>query len=143
VKKKKTRIPEKIKVLVRERAGNRCEYCTDFWLYSASQFHIDHIISEQHKGPSTLENLAFACSPCNLFKGTNLTTTISGQDEYVNLYHPRKDIWTDHFSLRPDGRIIGLTVTGEATLELLRFNTTEQITARAELLRLGIMESTG
>lgn len=142
-KKKKAYVSERIRAIVKERAGNRCEYCTDFWLYSASQFQIDNILSEKHGGPTTLENLAFCCRPCNIFKGSDLVTVLPGSDDYIPLYNPRKDNWVEHFSLESDGTIISLTLTGEATLKMLKFNAVEQVVARAKLLELGIMEITG
>ena len=52
---------------VRERAGERCEYCR----LRAEQdrfhpFHIEHIVARQHRGGDDLENLALACHQCNL-----------------------------------------------------------------------------
>jgi predicted restriction endonuclease len=48
--------------LVRERAGNRCEYCG---ISQAQQsfpaFHIDHIIAQQHGGTDDPANLALSC----------------------------------------------------------------------------------
>ena len=43
---------------VRERAGNRCEYCRLPQEFSALQLHIEHIIARQHGGLDELENLA-------------------------------------------------------------------------------------
>lgn len=48
--------------LVRERAGNRCEYCG---MLQAQQsfpfFHVDHIIAQQHGGTDEPANLALSC----------------------------------------------------------------------------------
>jgi hypothetical protein len=41
----------------------------------------------------------------------------------VTLFHPRQDVWLHHFAWSADGaHIIGLTPTGRATVEALRFN---------------------
>ncbi len=58
--------------LVRRRAAGKCEYCrlpdeADEW-----PFHVEHIVPRQHGGGNGLENLCWACSRCNLHKGSNL-----------------------------------------------------------------------
>jgi 5-methylcytosine-specific restriction endonuclease McrA len=59
--------------LVRQRAGNRCEYCLIHQAHYESALHIEHIVSKQHRGTDDLVNLALACNRCNLHKGPNLT----------------------------------------------------------------------
>ena len=50
---------QSLKELVRERAGNVCEYCR---LPQAAtkyvRFHVEHIIAQQHNGPTESHNLA-------------------------------------------------------------------------------------
>ena len=60
--------------LVRERAGNRCEYCHLPQEALDVTFHIEHITAKQHldEGQDDADNLALACNRCNLHKGTNL-----------------------------------------------------------------------
>ena len=136
----KNYVPASLRKQVRERANTRCEYCLELEYFATASFHIDHIISEQHDGLTVVENLAFACGPCNLFKGPNLVTTLPGHEGYINLFHPRKELWADHFVLEPDGSIKGLTLTGTATAKLLNFNTTEQLIARKRLIDIGAMK---
>ena len=107
---------------VRERAGNRCEYCRLPQEFSALQLHIEHIIAHQHGGPDELENLALACPECNYHKGTNLTSIDPDTGEVTSLFHPRRQRWEDHF--RRDGaRIVGRTPVGRTTVWLLEINT--------------------
>ena len=51
-----------LRELVARRAELVCEYCLlhECDLYSGAQ--VDHIISERQGGPTTPENLAFACA---------------------------------------------------------------------------------
>ena len=57
---------------VRRRAGNRCEYCHLHQDDSPlAVLHVEHIGPKCHGGNDSLENLALACSDCNLHKGTN------------------------------------------------------------------------
>jgi 5-methylcytosine-specific restriction endonuclease McrA len=57
---------------VRERAGGRCEYCRlpDAAL-SPEDFHVEHVVARKHGGDNGVENLAWACIFCNLYKGPN------------------------------------------------------------------------
>jgi len=138
-KQSKKSISKNLRELVEERAKGQCEYCLDFEIFSRFSFHVDHIVAEQHDGTTTADNLAYACRFCNGFKGTNLVTTLSGIDGYVPLYHPRKELWKDHFLLETTGLIKGKTSTGEATLKLLKINRVEQIIVRSRLLEAGIL----
>lgn len=59
--------------LVRQRAGNRCEYCLLPQEFSGLRFHVEHIVARQHRGTDDADNLALACPECNCHKGTNLS----------------------------------------------------------------------
>ncbi|MBB5033697.1 HNH endonuclease [Prosthecobacter vanneervenii] len=125
---------------VRQRAGNRCEYCRlrqeD---EEESPFHIEHIIAQQHGGTDAQENLALACSWCNAVKGPNLSSIDPDSGELTRLYHPRKDLWEDHFR-REGPYILGLTAVGRTTAWLLRFNDTDNLAQRHLLLELGELD---
>jgi len=57
--------------------------------------------------------------------------------ELVRLFHPRNDLWIEHFRL--DGAwLIGLTPIGRATIHVLAMNGDDILLFRAELLREGI-----
>ena len=45
---------------VKERAGDRCEYCRMHQALQGGTFHVEHIIPSARGGPSTLENLAWS-----------------------------------------------------------------------------------
>jgi 5-methylcytosine-specific restriction endonuclease McrA len=81
---------------VRRRAGGRCEYCHFPEAHYTVPFHIEHIISRQHRGPTAGENLALACMRCNLQKGPNLAGLDPQTNAVVPLFHPRNDVWSDH-----------------------------------------------
>jgi hypothetical protein len=107
--------------LVRRRAGGLCEYCHLPQQFSELRFHIEHIIPRQHGGTEDAENLALACPDCNLVKGPNLTGVDPGTHRVVRLFHPRRDMWAEHFAL--DGAlVVGKTPVGRATVSLLRVN---------------------
>jgi 5-methylcytosine-specific restriction endonuclease McrA len=122
---------------VRDRANHRCEYCR--LPQSAAPFltfHIEHIQATQHIQDDSLDNLGLACPHCNLHKGPNLTTLSLGTDEIVPLFHPRQQIWDDHFRINR-ARIEGRTEVGTATARLLKMNEGDQIEIRAALIQRG------
>src|ERR671910_889538 len=102
--------------LVRERAGQRCEFCrlpeaADEW-----PFHVDHIVARVHGGDDHPDNLSWSCTQCNLHKGANLASIDPETGDRVNLFNPRQDSWERHFAIDVGGHIIGLTPTGRATV---------------------------
>ncbi len=124
---------ESVRNLVRERAGNVCEYCRiSQEALPWARFHIEHIRARQHRGTDDPGNLALACRRCNSHKGPNLTSIDPATEKLAPLYHPRTDPWDDHFALSGH-RIIGLTPTGRATVVLLHRNAPDRIQLRAEL----------
>ena len=58
------------------------------------------------------------------------------EEAYIRLYHPRKDLWTEHFHLE-GALILGQTDIGTVTINLLRLNDPERILERTELIELG------
>ena len=119
--------------LVRRRAQNRCEYCLLPQAYSELTHHIEHIVAKQHGGGDDIDNLALACHRCNLRKGPNLTGVDPLTGELVHLFHPRRDRWTEHFSLQ-DVRIVGITPIGRATVHLLSLNDPRRLELRWALV---------
>ena len=106
---------------VRERAAERCEYCRITQFALPLPFQIDHIIAGQHHGETELTNLAFACPHCNRHKGPNIAGMDPLTGQIVRLFHPRGDLWIDHFEV--DGaRIAGKTPIGRATVQVLAMN---------------------
>lgn len=67
-------ISSELRMLVRQRAAETCEYCLVAEAYSFFPHEMDHITSLQHGGETVAENLALACILCNKRKGTNLTS---------------------------------------------------------------------
>jgi hypothetical protein len=130
---------EQLREQVRRRATDRCEYCRMPQSGTVLPHEIDHIRSQKHSGPSTLENLCWACALCNSYKGTDIAAYPPGSDAIVPLFHPRIDNWAAHFEW--NGAVLrGNTWTGAATVELLRINQAERIEHRRLLMSLGIWE---
>ncbi|MGE0608949.1 MAG: HNH endonuclease [Pirellulales bacterium] len=120
--------------LIWERARRRCEYCLFPAAHAWLPFQIDHVIAEKHGGVTAAENLALSCYYCNSFKGPNIAgIDPDGEpDIAVQLFHPRKDEWPDHFEWN-EGVLVGITSTGRATISVLRINDLEAIEFRRML----------
>lgn len=125
---------------VRRRAQHSCEYCHLPQRASLLPHQIDHIIAQQHGGTDAESNLCLCCLHCNLKKGPNIASTDpESESEYrlVALFHPRKQHWQEHFHLREEGHIEGVTVEGRATAKLLDFNAEDRVQLRRLLMRQG------
>lgn len=92
-------------------------------------FHIEHITAKQHGGTDEPNWLALACDRCNAYKGPNLTSIDDQTGDVVLLFSPRHDVWDEHFILQ-DGRIMGVTAIGRATVRLLQMNAPRRVELR-------------
>lgn len=127
------KIPADLRQLVSDRAQERCEYCLLHQDFSIYTHEVDHIIAQKHGGPTTADNLALSCISCNRHKGTDIATFDPATSEITSLFHPRNQIWAEHFTLN-NGRIEGMTPAGRATAKLLLFNTPTRILERQFLI---------
>ena len=122
---------------VRQRAGNRCEYCRlRQEHFPFARFHIEHVVPKKHGGNDALTNLALACQHCNLHKGSNLTGLDPESGEIAVLFNPRTQRWHDHLAFR-GMMIVGLTPTGRATVRVFAMNSVGRLQLRAELAAMG------
>jgi hypothetical protein len=125
--------------LVWDKAQAICEYCRLPSAKHPAPFQIDHIIAQQHGGPTALDNLALSCIHCNRFKGPNIAGVDPDSGEIVRLFHPRRDRWAEHFVW--DGpRLEARTPVGRTTVTLLRLNEPGILSLRKALLEEGVFE---
>jgi HNH endonuclease len=122
---------------VRQRAGNRCEYCRLSQKFSALRFHIEHIVARQHGGTDSPDNLALACPECNFHKGTNLSGIDPDTGQLSPLFDPRRQIWEEHF-VHDGANILGRGMVGRTTAWLLEMNAGDRLRLRTILHRLGL-----
>ena len=120
--------------IVWQRARDRCEYCALPQFAFPIRFQIDHVRAEKHGGTTTEDNLALACSHCNLHKGPNLAGFDDETGEVVRLFNPRTDIWDEHFAL-DHAQLRGKTAIGRVTVDVLGMNRPDRIFVRAALVR--------
>jgi hypothetical protein len=133
----KAAISAELRAAVKARAKGRCEYCGTPEVATLFAHEIDHVIAEQHRGATTLENLAYACFHCNRHKGPNIASIDPESGEVTRLFNPRIDRWLDHFRLQ-NSEIVALTPVGRATASLLEFNSPQRNEARRALIRVGL-----
>jgi hypothetical protein len=96
-------------------------------------FHVEHIVAKQHGGTDDEANLAWSCDRCNAYKGPNLSSIDPVSGNVVGLFHPHRDSWQDHFTIR-NGEIVGLSPVGRATVRLLQLNARRRVELRRELI---------
>ena len=123
---------------VSARAELLCEYCL---LHEEDTFfgcEVDHVVSLKHGGLTREDNLAYACFLCNRSKGSDISSLVPGTGILIRFFHPRQDLWQDHFQLARDGiTIVPLTKIGEATARILGFNLEDRLLERQVLQSLG------
>jgi len=125
------RIPANLRRKVVEAADGRCAYCRNLEMLMGVEFEVDHIIPRSAGGKTTAGNLCLSCPSCNRHKANRITGTDPTSNQSASLFHPHQDKWSDHFARSDDGtRILGLTPTGRATVEALRFNRPAMVTLR-------------
>lgn len=131
-------ISRSLRALVEKRSNFACEYCRIPQPLTYLSFHIDHIIAQQHGGVTDESNLAFACNSCNQRKGPNIAAYLPGTETLIRLFHPRRDIWSNHFRLTENGIIYPESAIGEATIRILNMNLPERLEERRTLINEGI-----
>jgi HNH endonuclease len=126
-----------LRQLVSQRAAGACEYCQIHQTFSIYSHEIDHVIAIKHGGESNDDNLVLACLPCNRHKGSDLTSIDPLTGAITSLFHPRTQIWSEHFQLE-GGFIVGTTVIGRTTIFLLQMNEPSRLQLRQALATQGM-----
>lgn len=127
------------KKTVYERAQYCCEYCFSQSKFSSDNYSIEHIIPLVKGGTSTLENLALSCQRCNNHKFTATHALDMATGTITPLYHPRNDIWSEHFQGSVDAtEILGISPIGRATVQRLQLNREGLINLRNVFVAVGL-----
>lgn len=131
-------INEAMRQRVRERAGNRCEYCRSHQDYVLGRLQIDHVRPIARGGSDDESNLCLACELCNQYKWVQTHGIDPQTGHRVSLYNPRRQYWASHFIWSEDGtEIIGRTDCGRATIDALRLNNELAVTVRRNWIDAG------
>ncbi|WP_437317461.1 HNH endonuclease [Sorangium sp. So ce385] len=131
------KLPSDTRELVQRRAQGACEYCHIPQDASILPHLVDHIIGRQHRGSDDVDSLCLCCIRPNLKKGPNIASIDPESKLVVQLCHPRRHAWREHFVTESNGIINGLTAEGRATVQLLDMNDSDRVRLRAFLLRRG------
>lgn len=95
-------------------------------------------MAEKRGGETALSNLAWACPHCNLHKGPNIAGLDSASNEVVRLFHPRSDIWKEHFKFE-EAHVVGCSAIGRVTAQVLAMNTRDLLLFRSQLFKEGVL----
>jgi HNH endonuclease len=98
---------------------------------------VDHLVAEKHGGPTSLENLGWACFRCNSHKGPNLAGLDDHTGMMARLFNPRTDERSGHFRWA-EAKLAGKTPEGRATIQVLCINRTDSVLLRRSLIAEGI-----
>jgi len=132
------KLTEEFKNSVRLRAKNCCEYCISQEKFATQKFSIEHILPISKGGKNNLDNLALACQGCNNHKYNKTEGYDQLSDQFVSLYHPRKNNWRDHFRWNNNyDLIIGLTPMGRVTVTILHLTREGLVNLRQILYPIG------
>ena len=125
---------------VSSRARHACEYCHAPEIVFNLPFEVEHITPQSRGGETTENNLALSCRSCNLYKSDCVSAVDELTQQEADLFNPRRGAWHEHFSIVAEtGEIKGLSPSGRATVSCLRINSSAQVEARKQWLRLGLI----
>lgn len=131
-------LTETLRQKVRQRAGNRCEYCLSHQDYIMGRLQIDHIQPLAKGGANTEDNLCLACELCNQYKWTQTEAIDPKSEALVSLFNPRLQKWQEHFTWTQEGtEIMGVTACGRATIVALRLNSNLAVIVRKNWVKAG------
>ena len=133
------RVPSNLRREVAQRAQGLCEYCLCPEAFSPDSFTVDHIQPRQIGGPTTLDNLAWACFGCNGRKFTKTASVDPLTGKAAPLFNPRQQNWDEHFAWSEDAtQLTGQTPVGRATIEALSLNRQGVVNLRRLLASAGL-----
>jgi hypothetical protein len=134
----KSYISLSLKNLVLSRSKGYCEYCKCPSDFSTEPFSIEHIVPRSKDGLDELDNLAYACIGCNIYKSDKTEFLDVVSQAISPLFNPRIMDWDGHFIWDESlTSMIGKTAIGRATIEALRLNRRPLKNLRRALIAIG------
>ncbi|MBI2808087.1 MAG: HNH endonuclease [Planctomycetes bacterium] len=133
-------ISASLREAVRQRAGDRCEYCQLSQEFQVATFPVDHIVPVSRAGLTELANLALACPSCNARKWKHVEAPDPETSAMAPLFNPRTHQWADHFRWSGTDlvRMEPITAIGRASVSFLELNSEQHLAIRALLHILGL-----
>ncbi len=131
-------ISDAVRKRVTERANKRCEYCQIAAEVVLAPMEIDHIMPLAQGRDDDESNLCYACPRCNGSKHATTDAVDPLTGENVDLFNPRKQVWTEHFTWADDNAtILGVTACGRVTIDVLKINRVENLSFRKLMASIG------
>lgn len=113
---------------VKTAFGGQCGYCGVSEMSVGGELEIDHFQPLAAGGSDALENLVYACTACNRFKGDYAPTRDA--PETLRLLRPLRDDMSAHIAEAANGRLLGLTPRGWFHIQRLHLNRAQLIERR-------------
>jgi hypothetical protein len=134
----KSSISANFKRFIVERSHGYCEYCKCSSDFSTEPFSMEHIIPRSKQGSDDLENLAYACIGCNIYKSDKIEALDILSQTIASLFNPRTMQWDEHFTWDESlTGMLGKTAIGRATIEALKLNRRPIKNLRRALIAIG------
>lgn len=131
-------IPRELRRRVRDRAGDRCEYCRHPAAFACAPFVCEHVRPRVQGSGDTFAELAWACPACNSHKYDKVRAVDPATGRAVPLFNPRRQNWSQHFAWSDDSLLIhGRTAVGRATVQGLNLNRLQLVNLRLALSAIG------
>lgn len=123
------------KPFLRDEFSFRCVYCLErevWYPNRAGSFSIDHFTPKviDPSQASDYENLVLACVRCNSFK-----------QAYVIFLNPTKVAFADHFRVKPDGHIEGLSTEARDLIDLLHLDEEPALEVRRQVMNIARLKA--
>jgi hypothetical protein len=113
---------------VRAAFGSRCAYCGVSESFVGVELEMDHFHPVAAGGSDEIENLVYACTACNRFKGDYAPAPDA--PESLRLLRPQQDDSAMHIAETSHGRLVGLTPRGWFHIQRLHLNRAQLIEMR-------------
>src|SRR5262249_19783428 len=128
---------------VRQRCGYRCSYCTVSEVDAGGELTVDHYRPVSAGGDDSDDNLVYACSRCNLFKGDFWPDSQDPERGHRVLHPLRDDIPAHLRENEQTGQVEPLTETGRFHITLLQLNRPPLIALRVRRRLTTLLEAKG
>lgn len=113
---------------MRAAFGGRCGYCGVSETFVGGELEIDHFHPLSAGGSDEVENLVYACTACNRFKGDYAPA--SDSPDSLRLLRPMSDDIDAHITETSHGRLVGITPRGWLHIQRLHLNRPQLIAMR-------------
>lgn len=131
-------VPAELRRRIRAHFHDHCAYCRTPESLTVVTFEFEHILPRSIDGATIFENLCLSCPTCNRYKSDRTFGSVEERTQVSALFHPQRDVWTEHFSWNEDAtELVGLTLTGQVTINTLRMNRPQLIRVRRLWIEMG------